>query len=1059
MTHESRFSMAAFQNADTPFQPAYAWIWNDQIESAELRRRLDGLRRAGIRTVYVLPEPKNFRPERIRTFLEPDYLTDEFMRLVREAAEYALSIGMNVWMYDEGGWPSGGACGRTVEKHPRMIRKALCAREETLPAETAYAPKADDAAAFTAENGALRRVKPGERFPEKRTLTVYGVRLGEGWTTDSLQDGIGEAFVRETHERYAKFLGDLFPRVPFMFTDEPGTGSFPWPDGFAEKFLSRFGYDLRDHLPALFSLSEDASGMDARAREDYRALQGELFRANYMRPIHDWCRRNGVRFTGHLDIDHMTDGCMAHGYGTVLQQLREFDVPGVDVIWRQIDIPKDGKPACYEGNGFFERFASSAAAQTGGTLAVTESFGVYGASLTGKLARFVILHQLARGVNVFNFMCLSYTPKNALALVERPEYVEEMPGFFHLRGLNDFTARASWLMQLGAPAARAALYFPARDIWAGGTRAENAIDGFERLGQALERAQVDFDILDEEGLRMAVRDGNALTLGLARYETVLVPRGATLSDALREKLRGVDAPVKPVVYCSCIGDELALRDAGAAAKPAANDDGSRACERLNGNMAANPVPCTRERLNGDALREADAAVKPAANGVHLRELPGGDALAPGAASKTGVNGGCPCELRGGETLAPGAASKTGVNGGCPCELPGSDALAPGAAVKPGANGDCPCTREQLGGNALRKTDAAANCVSRSELPGGDALLDAASELGVHGGCPTLRARARALAGGEALVLVFNESDQVVRANVRFPQAGVPVRLDPATGRAFRMEGGVHTFAPGEGKFFLFSENGLSEAEAEPNTVLWRKEIDSFTLEVARETLIDVNGVTARAGDGTLRAAAPGSWEPLVGTDFSGECVYRARVTLPDETAFAATEPHEPRGATCCVRTEADGETAQGTSESREPRGVARCARVEVSDETAQGATENQKTCARAGLGGAPRAGERWRLSLGRVECTARVTINGHDAGIAWVEPKAIEFDGALFGESPTAEIEIEVANTITNRLRAAKPETLFDRRVLGPYHERQIVFEQEAAEGGLYGPVVLERLG
>ena len=380
-------------------------------------------------------------------------------------------------------------------------------------------------------------------------------------------------------------------------------------------------------------------------------------------------------------------------------------------------------------------------------------------------------------------------------------------------------------------------------------------------------------------------------------------------------------------------------------------------------------------------------------------------------------------------------------------------------MKPGANGDCPCTREQLGGNALRKTDAAANCVSRSELPDGDALLDAASELGVHGGCPTLRARARALASGEALVLVFNESDQVVRANVRFPQAGVPVRLDPATGRAFRMEGGVHTFAPGEGKFFLFSENGLSEAEAEPSTVLWRKEIDSFTLEVVRETLIDANGVTARAGDGTLRAAAPGSWEPLVGTDFSGECVYRARVTLPDEIAFAASEPHEPRGATCCVRTEADGETAQGTSESREPRGVARCACVEVGDETAQGATENQKTCARAGLGGAPRAGERWRLSLGRVECTARVTINGHDAGIAWVEPKAIEFDGALFGESPTAEIEIEVANTITNRLRAAKPETLFDRRVLGPYHERQIVFEQEAAEGGLYGPVVLERLG
>lgn len=845
MPCETSFSMAAFRNADTAFQPAYAWIWNDKIESGELRRRLDGMRRAGIRTVYVLPEPKNFRPDRIRTFLEPDYLTDEFMRLVREAAEYALSLGMNVWLYDEGGWPSGGACGRTAARDPRMLRKALTPREERLPAGHAYAPGADDAAAFTEENGVLRRVKPGERFPDARTLTVYGVCMGEGWTTDSLQDGIGRVFVEETHERYAQFMGDLFGRIPFVFTDEPGTGRFPWPDGFAEKFLARFGYDLRDHLPALFNLKDDASGMDARAREDYRALQGELFRTNYMKPIHDWCRRNGVRFTGHLDIDHMTDGCMAHGYGTVLQQLREFDVPGVDVIWRQIDFPKDGKPACYEGNGFFERFASSAAAQTGGTLAVSESFGVYGASLSGELARFVILHQLVRGINVFNFMCMSYTPNGALALVERPEYVEEMPGFFHLRGLNDFTARASWLMQLGRPAARTALYYPARDIWAGGSRAENAVESFERLGQALERAQIDFDILDEEGLSMAVRDGSALTLGLARYETVLVPDGAALSDALREKLRGVDAPAKPVVHGDC--------------------------------------PALRARA---------------------RELPGGETLV----------------LVFNESDRPLRASL------------------------------------QFG-----QADVPASC-----------------------GSPAARA--------------FADAAQTACVSLRFPQAGIPTRLDPATGRAYRAENGVQTFAPGEGKFFLFTKNQLPEAETEPSRSLWRREIDSFTLTVARETLIGANGVTVRAGDGTSHAAAPGSWERFTGRDFSGECVYRARMPL-------------------------DGEAIRGFSESR-----------------------------------APRAGQRWRLSLGRVECTARVRINGQDAGIAWAEPKAVEFDGTLFGASQTAEIEIETANTVANRIRAAKPETLFDPRVLGPYHERQIVFEQEAAEGGLYGPVVLERL-
>ena len=869
MHSESVFSLSSFQNADTAFQPAYAWIWNDQIETGELRRRLEGMRRAGIRTVYVLPEPKNFRPETMRTFLEPDYLTDDFMRLVREAAEYALSLGMNVWMYDEGGWPSGGACGRTVETHPRMLRKALVPRDERLPAGQPYAPGADDVAAFTLESGALRRVKSGEGFPEARALTVYGVQLGEGWTTDSLQDGIGKAFVEKTHERYTRFLGDLFDRIPFMFTDEPGTGRFPWPDGFAEKFLARFGYDLRDHLPALFNLEEDVSGADARAREDYRALQGELFRDNYMKPIHDWCRQNGVCSTGHLDIDHLTDGCMAHGYGTVLQALREFDVPGVDVIWRQIDFPRDGRLACSEGNGFFERFASSAAAQTGGTLAVTESFGVYGASLTGELARFVILHQLVRGINVFNFMCMSYTPHNALSLVERPEWVEEMPGFFHLRGLNDFTARASWLMQLGKPAARTALYFPARDIWAGGTRAKNAIARFEQLGQALERAQIDFDILDEEGLRMASRDGNALALGLARYEAVLVPDGSTLSDALREKLQNVDAPAKPVLLC-----------------------------------------------DGPTLR------------ARARELPGGETLV----------------LVFNESDQPLRAN---------VQFP--QTRVPAA-----------CTN-----HAFQQADVSST--------GGDAAACACNE-----------ATCANRAFPQADVSATGSDAQTVCVTLRFPQAGVPVRLDPATGRAFRVEDGIQTFAPGEGKFFLFTKNGLPEAEAEPKGVLWRRKIDSFTLTVAREALIDADGVTARAGDGTVLDAAPGSWEPLVGTNFSGECIYRARVTLPDSPA--------------------------------------------------------------------PRAGQRWRLSLGRVECTARVRINGRDVGIAWVEPKTVEFDGAIFGDSQTAEIEIEVANTLANRIRAAKLETLFDPRVLGPYHARQIVFEQEATDGGLYGPVALERI-
>ena len=51
-----------------------------------------------------------------------------------------------------------------------------------------------------------------------------------------------------------------------------------------------------------------------------------------------------------------------------------MDVPGVDAIWRQL-FP--GRPANY-----FPRYAASAAHQNGGRFALSESFGIFGDSLS-----------------------------------------------------------------------------------------------------------------------------------------------------------------------------------------------------------------------------------------------------------------------------------------------------------------------------------------------------------------------------------------------------------------------------------------------------------------------------------------------------------------------------------------------------------------------------------------------------------------------------------------------------------------------------------------------------
>ena len=557
MGEKENFSWEEFVGEHAALQPAYTWVWNAPIRRDEVRKQLDEMLEAGIRTVYILPEPKNFRIYNERIHMAQEYLSAEFFEELRYAIEYALNIGMSCWMYDEGGWPSGSACGAVIEKYPELCRKSLCVRKVRWTEGEEYRPGERAVAAFMEKSdGRKNRVRPGERAKADCEIQEYYVRWHEGMNVDSLDEAIGRAFVESTHERYERYLGDLLGKegrngkLPMMFTDEPGAGRYAWPRGFEKRFAEKYGYDIAPFLPILLNEDEETDEAGVRARIDYRQLAGEMFRDNYFRPIHEWCRKNRVLSTGHLDIDHRTDGCLFHNYGSVLNQLREMDVPGVDVIWGQITQPKNNEPPCEEGNGFFPRFAASAAVQSGGKYAVSESFAVYGAGLVGEEMRYVINHQLVRGINLFNFMSMSYGKTDAVPAVMRPAFLSEMPGYAHLRAINDYTARAGYLMQLGESGVRTAVYLPNRDIWAAGSCGQSAADAFDRLGQELERRQVEFDVIDDDGIRMAERADGALLLGNARYERILIPECRYMPEDVRAKIEGMSGEAVPSVGCS-----------------------------------------------------------------------------------------------------------------------------------------------------------------------------------------------------------------------------------------------------------------------------------------------------------------------------------------------------------------------------------------------------------------------------------------------------------------------------------------------------------------------------
>ena len=817
---QENFVWEKFVSADAMFQPAYTWIWNAPLSRGEIKKQLDAMEKAGIRTVYVLPEPKDFRIYNKRMHMVPDYLSKEFFQELRYAMEYALEKGMRFWMYDEGGWPSGSACGEVLKMRPDLCRKEIAWRKALLNKGEKYLPGDRAIVAFAVgPNGKASMVAPREMVEEDTELVEYYVKWQDGIAVDSLDEESGRMFIATTHERYKEFLGDLFGkkdengnwicgsnRLPLMFTDEPGAGRYAWPRNFEKRFYEVYGYEIAPYVPVLVNDSIDVEEAGTQARIDYRELAGNMFRENYFKPIHEWCRKNNVLSTGHLDIDHKSDGCIYHNYGSVLSQLREMDIPGIDAIWRQIAPPVDGEPACAEGNGFFPRLASSAAAQSGGKYALSESFAVYGAGLTGEEMRFVVNYQLVRGINIFNIMSMSYGKNGAAPTIMRPSFVAEMPGYDHLAAVNEYTARASYLMQLGESGVQTALYLPNRDIWAAGTRRSRAIASFDALGKALEMQQVEFDIVDDEALRMARRVGNELHIGLAKYCHILVPECEKMPEDVAEIVSSIDHQIVPALHC--------------------------------------------------------------------------------------------------------------VN------------------------------------------------------------------------CSFLRIRTRKMPDGSVLWMLFNESEQVQSLEeIVLPGAGNGYRLDAALGRVEKVGNHLRGLIlhPGEAQFYLYSSATLRGATEKLGAKTVLAEIFEFSMRKLRKSWIDSEGIHDGLCMEESRNCTLGDWINTLGKEFSGEVVYTTEVKLEQPL----------------------------------------------------------------------QSGKMYALDLGKVECSACVSLDGKKIGIVWATPKTILFDGAVTSGRTKFVLEIVVANTLANQYNAKIIETMYLQEDYGPYQEKLKDFERDAPAGGLYGPVIL----
>lgn len=486
---EKSFDFNVFTTPVSRYYPSYAWVWNDILDRDSIKRQLDEMFERNIRHVYVIPLAREFRPHTMVTNLQPQYLSDEYFDLFKFAVDYAYEKGMLFGLYDESGWPSGNA-------------------NFAVPSEN------EDFQLTAFQNG-----KP-ETFPT---------------CADNTNLAATKKFIQITHQAYKEHLGDTFEKIaPYIFTDEPDIKNKPYTLTIQNEFKNRYGVEL--------DVDQLLNAIDPEFNIRFHDMCADVFANNYFKPIRDWCAENGILSTGHLNGEDETLFINKYGYHYPMRLLRMLDMPGVDVIWRQ--IYRDHKTV------FFPRMAASAAEQVGTGLSITESMSVYG-SVSYEDMRYVTGFQLVRGINNVNYMLLMYNGDGFYALRQRPCFDAKLPGAEYIGRFNQYIARITYMLTVGKPDTKCALYMPMRDIWANDKNTEAAAAAYDNMGYAIEERHGQFDIVDDDLIlscdEAALRNG-LISMGNANYSVLYIPADRYMTDAVKARLTLFKSGGGEVIY-------------------------------------------------------------------------------------------------------------------------------------------------------------------------------------------------------------------------------------------------------------------------------------------------------------------------------------------------------------------------------------------------------------------------------------------------------------------------------------------------------------------------------
>ena len=520
-----------FATPPVEFASHVIWGWQNNVDANQIRKDLDSISQKGFRAV-IIEAGYNMSYE---------YLSEEWFKTIAIAVQEAKKRGMKVWIIDEGKYPSGFAGGKFSRERPDLRMQAL------VVCDTIRVKAGEALRDFSLDPSVISIVAVNSSGQTNRTVEITDHKInfnagiydwelllvrgdfrtaqtravndptGAKTTANSLCDYLNPVAVRQfidwTHEQYKKYLGDELGKTVLGFRgDEPDYAHVPWTPSIIESFKQKKGYDPVPYLASLFAPIR--TEQEKRIRADYWDVWSEIFANSFFKQQADWCAENGMAHITHLNNEHNMPVCI-RAEGDFFRTLSKVQIPGVDAIWNQI---------WPETINDFPKLASSVSHVYGKPRSFSESFAAYNIPPSIPQAKYVVDHQIVRGINFFEFMFWAAGSK-------RPNWMSD-PG---MKDLNTYTNSVTYMMSQGTPGARIAMYYPTSTMWLGNNEVFTHINS---LTQILLKHQYDFDYVNDDAFAEALEVGSGYYVNKSgqKYYTLIIPSADVISVKAWKKI-------------------------------------------------------------------------------------------------------------------------------------------------------------------------------------------------------------------------------------------------------------------------------------------------------------------------------------------------------------------------------------------------------------------------------------------------------------------------------------------------------------------------------------------